>query len=556
MIALVGSLVASLVCLGLLETLVKQVRLMVPYSATPAEREAVRESHNAWQSDPQIRNTIAYLSELQSDKPTKADVAAWSSTIRDNSLPLWAELLIHLRESGIEPAWPGSAQPVEVEVQPANDQAILRVLRSLDYAAPLRIGVGPLRARLIAAARDRGVSARTAEAVFWADRWSSVLAAYRPVLRELAGRLCALGRHWQQAGRSADATRAYKAAIRALTDAANDSPLPEVALLAASELEPILRELEALEPGGPAEAAENLMAFRRAWMDVSDDEMAMLPATFGPALAGDDHAGVLASITAAAGLVGYGWILAVLCLLLLAVIGATRPFGEVALTWRWGGWGAVVAPALVTVPLISIVLVVSSEAVPWIWLVSSPSLSPIIVLAPGTLLLLWIAATHLCLQPTGSASQAGLPWFAVVGGLAVVLVVGAVTVMLPFPSEAWQPPVGVQVLRRSGTVVGALSLALSLAGVVWAWRRRRGADLPAGVWSRGGLAVASAAMLVMLTAASIALVVNHRRDAQHETAFARRVTDPIAARLGPDWWDTHFSQTVSVGQGRVRPGDG
>lgn len=539
----------------MLDTLVKQVRLMVPHSAAPAEREAVRESHNAWRSDPQIRNTIAQLNILRSGNPTEADLAAWSSAAHDNGLPLWAELLVRLRKSGVERARPESARPVEVEVQPADDQAILRLLRSLDYAAPLRIGVGPLHARLIAAARDRDVSARTAEAVFWADRWSSVLAAYRPVLRELSGRLHALGRHWQQAGRSADATRAYKAAVRALTDAANDSPLPEVALLAASELEPILRELEAVDPGGRAEACENLMAFRRAWMDVPEDELAMLPATFGPALAGDDHAGVLASITAAAGLVGYGWILAVLCLILLAVIAATRPFGEVAMAWRWGGWGAVVAPALVTVPLISIVLVVASDAVPWIWLASRPSLSPI-VLAPGTLLLLWIAATHLCLQPTGSASQAGLPWFVVVGGLAVVLVIGAVTVMLPFASEAWRPPVGVQVFRRSGTVVGALSLGLSLAGVIWVWRRRRRAGLPAGVWSRGGLAVASAAMLVMLAAASIALTVNHRRDVQHETAFARRVTDPISARLGSDWWEAYFSQTAAVGQGHVRPGDG
>ena len=146
-------MVASLVCLGLLDTLVKQVRLMVPHSAALAAREAVRESHNAWRSDPQIRNTIAQLNILRSGNPTEADLAAWSSAAHDNSLPLWAELLVRLRESGVEPARPGSAQPVEVEVQPADDLAMLRLLRSLDYAAPLRIGVGPLHARLISAAR-------------------------------------------------------------------------------------------------------------------------------------------------------------------------------------------------------------------------------------------------------------------------------------------------------------------------------------------------------------------------------------------------------------------
>lgn len=540
-VALVGSLVLSLVCLSLMSTLVQQVQLMVPQPARPAEQKAVLAARSAWQADSRINNPMAQLHVLRQGDPTPAQLSQWA-TGDDNALAIWAELLVHLRAAGVTPASATSTQPVSMDVAGLNDNVITSLLGRLEYAPPVRIGIGRLHATFIGTLRDSGISARRAEGLFFADRWSNLVAVYRPVLREISGRMLASGRYYQHSGRPEQAARVYRLTARLWADVVADSPLPEVALLAADQLEPILNAMSTLGPDGPdvRPAVDALAAFRRACVDVPQRDLAVLPASLSPAITGAAHARVLGSLTAGATLLAFGWVLAVICLMLLAVVVFTRAYGAVPLTWRWGGWGAVIAPAMVIVPFVGVALVIASDVVPFVWLASKPSLG-VVLFAPGSLILHWMLASRLSLTPTGRYENAALSPRAVVVGLAAVAALASLTTLLvSMGGSSWHPPMSVRLLRGTGTVAG---LSAAVVAFVWALlgaRRRRQAGLPAGVWARGGLAVAGAAMCAMLLAAAIALAVNQHRDRAHETAFARAVNDPLAARLGPDWYTTSF----------------
>jgi hypothetical protein len=558
-IALVCSLLVSLVCLQLLGTLIQQVDLMIPRGAMLQEAPAVKAAHAAWQSDWRVGNLVAQVRIISQRDATEAELTQWSAA-PETSLAAWADLLARLRNSGIEPARRTSTQPSNAATQPAVAEEIPRLLAELDYAPPLRIGLAKAHERFLAAAQERKMSVRRAEVVFGPERSGPTLAAYRPVLRELSGRLRSLGEHYERAGRPADAILAYRAAIRGLTDMVKDSPLPEVALLAVDELEPLVRSLQKLEPARGAGALEALEQFRTRWMELPDSQIGLLPVLFGPALTPLEHQAVLSSLTASGGLLLSGWLLAVLCLMLIIIVGLSRvrsgrirpqtastpssPASALPM-WRWGGWGAIVAPVAVVVPILCVVIFLASDAVPFIWLASARSLRAII-LAPAITILVWMLATRLCLRPADPAQCRDLPRGLIFAGVALVVAAALVAAIVPMPGEPWRPPATVQFFRRAGALAGLASLLVSLTWAVWgAWSRRR-AGLPLGLWARGGLAVASTAMLMTLLAAAVALTINHRCDVRHEAAFAKAATDPIGARLGPDWWNAHFAPARSL----------
>jgi len=540
-----------LVCLGLLNTLVRQINLMVPHAVTPNEQKAVQVARAAWQSDRRINNPLAVLNVLYQRNPDEQELGDWAR-MTDNSLPIWAELLSRLREAGIEPVRPTTTQPQDAEnLTPATSQidtAVSGLIARLEYAPPLRLGLARLHETFLTTLTERGVSARRAEAIFRGDRWSGAVAVYRPVLRELNGRLLALAHHHQQAGRPAEATRVYRAAIRMWTDVVADSPLPEVATLAAAKIDFVLREAGAIELGPATRpVAEALQSFQHTWVDVPQNEINLIPLTFEP-VATDAHRRVVKSLVAGGALVGFGWALAVVCLVLLAAVVILRPRGLVPLAWRWGGWGAVVAPAVVSLPLIAVVLMVASDAVPFIWLTSLRSL-PAVVFAPATLLFLWLLATEWCLIPTTADGGRGrLPVRSLAGGLLLIVASAGVATFIPLNGESWSPPVGVQLFRRLGTVVGLLAGIIFVVWLFWGWRRRRSANWPAGVWARGALAVASTSMAVMLAAATIGLALNQHRDRLHEAAFAAAAMDPVGSRLGSDWWAKYFAPARALSE--------
>lgn len=556
---MLGSLVATVICLRFLGTLTRQVDLMVPRAAMQREVGAVKAANAAWRSDRQSAAIVAQLSVLAERDPSGEEIARWRE-LPEGSLAAWGEMLAALRQAGVPAIGGPATRPAAPATRPASNNNLARLLAGMEFAQPLRVGLSRVHDRWLAAAETEGLSVRRAEAIFHWERCRPPLSAYRPVLRELSGRLRGLAEAYEQAGRPTEAALAYRVAIRGLTDAVADSPQPEVALLAAAELEPIVGRLERLQGAGPSGAGDALARLRAGWMEIPAGEIGLMPALFGPSLAASEERAALASLTVAAGLLMCAWLFAAFCLILLIVVGFTRPRAERARArsggtgvdssaflpaWRWGAAGAIVATAIVVLPILALCLFLGSSAVPLIWLTSARSLGAI-VFSPFVSILLWLAATRLCLRPARAPQTTTLPRFIVLAGLAVVLAAAIAGVLVPAHGEPWRPPPSIQFFRRAGTLAGIASVFVSAVWMFWAERARRKAGLPFGTWARGALAVASSVLMVLLVSSAVALAANRQRDARHEQAFFRAVGEPIAARLGTGWWNDCFAPSRSL----------
>ncbi|MBI4578986.1 MAG: hypothetical protein HY718_04745 [Planctomycetes bacterium] len=537
---LAASLLLTVLCLPLLDTVIEQVRLMVPsLDPAPGEAAAIQAAHRAWQADRRTRDAMTQFHVLTRRDPTDDELGSWLEASPDNALPILADLLVRLRRSGIGP----SSQPASAS-QPAIDDQVAGLLQQLENGPPLRPMVARLRTVFVAALRDRALSARRAEVLFDAVRWSSPLVDYRPIVREAADRLMALGGEYRRQSRPADARRAYAGGIRVLTDAVEDSPLPDVALLVAARLPAAIHELQAAGGAKPdqAEAAiRHLQQFRQEWMEPGIDDVALLPAIAEPAVAAEFQREAVGALVAAVGVLAGGGLLLLVCLALIVVVLVRQRMGDVPLVWLWQGAGAFIAPGIVVAAAVVPVLLLAGGSLPFVWLFSGRSLGPL-MLAPMNLLVVWMLAVRICLRPGPPFERAVVPLPAVLGGVLFALIVAVFAwTYLPVRPEAWRPPADVQVFRRVGTVAGLACILVLMTWTVWGWWRRRRAGLPAGAWARAGLAVASSSLGVLLLFAVIALGVDHRRDARHEAAFARAAADPIADRLGPQWWSAYFA---------------
>jgi hypothetical protein len=283
-----------------------------------------------------------------------------------------------------------------------------------------------------------------------------------------------------------------------------------------------------------------LRDFYDAWMQVSDREIALLPATLGPAPARAAQDRVLAGMTTAAALVLCGWMLALVCLAQIFVIAVTRPFGPPPWRWRWSGWAPAAAGAMIALPVLVLVPAVAWGTMPFIWLFSGRSIGAMVLLSTSVPLA-WMTATRIFVVPPEAMRAGMLSRRAVLAGLALLLLVGfLVAVLVPMDGAVWRPPAGVQVLRRIGGSVGLAAIAILVVWTILGVRSRRRAGVRAGMWARAGLAVASAGLVPLLAAAAVALAANAYRDARHAEAFSRAVADPVSDRLGPDWYGRYF----------------
>ncbi len=553
---LVGALVLSLICLGGIDTLTHQVSLMAPPSWSAAEQQAIEDARRTWRADRQVNNTIHAFLRLHQGNPSAQELSTWVAGEADNGLPLLAEVLVRLRAADIgsstqpaaasQPTSRGSTAPTATTR--AFDEQIPVLLKRLETAPPLRLQATRLREILVDAMTRRGIEPRRAEHLIASVRAFTPLADYRPVIRELVNRLLAMGQRCRDDHRPADAELAFAAVVRLLTDMISDSPLPDVALLAAERLPEAVRDLHAARPTGtdPELAAQAVEDFRRRWLAVSDHEISLMPTMSVPALSVALQRRALGTFTASVCLLACGWLLALIALMLIVVVLWTRRFGPVPLTWRWKGWGAVIAPVVVVMPALATILLLSCERVPFLWLFSMRSLGSVVLLPVG-LIVLWALATLSCVQPVLAPRQGGLPWPALAGGIGFVLVVVVLTaIFVPLHVESWRPPAGVQLFRRLVSAGGLACLPVLVTWLVMVVRARRRAGLPPGTWARAGLCVASSAMFIMLLAAVVGLALNARQDARHAAAFARAAGDPIADRLGPQWFEACFAPARST----------
>jgi len=353
---------------------------------------------------------------------------------------------------------------------------------------------------------------------------------------------------------------AHAAAVRLLTDLVNDSPTPDVALLAAEELPRALGRLgtdaRAAGLSGPdyprsgptislaeACAAEGLRvsSFRRRWHGaVACDQLNLIPHTGDRVLARASHDRVIRSLWAAGLCVGAWLTLGVTCLVCLVVVGVTRPPGDACPTWRWHRGAAWISSAVVCGPLIALLLVVAAADLPFTWLISYPSL-PTATAWPGLFVLTVGLASRVCVRPAGQFDKSPIP-MAAVGALALALLAIPVTgaLLLPVHSEAWRPPAGVQRFRQLGLVFGVECVAITVAWMAWGSLRRRRAGSPPGAWAHANLGAASAALLAVSVLSLMTLGINQRCDLAHQEAFARAAADPLTDRLGHTWRQDYF----------------
>ncbi len=539
-------------CLPLIDTVVQQIQLIVPHRWSTAEEYAVREADAAGQADRRANNASAMFHQLRAGNPTSQELQTWAKADPGNSLAAWAVLLVRLREAGVS-AGAGilsRTQPSRESfpaTQPAVDESFVPMLQDLLEGPPLRTSTTRYHEIFIDTLRARGISARRAEFIFDSIRWQPPFSDYRPVIRELSDRLLALGRAYARQGNQADAKLAYAAAVRALTDVVQDSPIPEVALLAAERLPVAIREFsKTANAAGGEDAASAVEHFRQDWLNMPVGEISLLPNLAIPAPAPAEQAQVLRTLVLAIGFLACGWLLALLCFVHIAIILATRHFGPVTIMWRQGARSVAAAAALAVLPAVIVLLIMASGYLPFPWLFSNPSLGTMVLL-PSGMFVCWLLAVAIFIRPLHGAGRPLLPTSAILGGLSfVAAAVLLVAAMIHWYHESWRPPMPVQIFRNLGVVASLANIPVLTVWIIWARQRTRSSGLPVATWARGGLAVASSAMLIMLFLAVIALGANARRDHQYDQSFAVAVNDPISSRMGSDWWEHYFAKARAL----------
>ncbi|HXK86029.1 MAG TPA: hypothetical protein PLS82_08365 [Phycisphaerae bacterium] len=527
-----------------IQQLIAQVKLVVRGRDNGTARQAHRALQNALRREPRL---VAVDMALRATAQGESEFAHLEELDPDNGLYAYLRLMPDLERTA-------SGSPEDRSMADAQlDAQLAARIRNLVTGRPARLYVG--RWRALAMEAHLAVRVPDRLAAYEADGVvRSYGLVYRPVLRELADGMLARAKAWREAGRSADAVRANAAVIRLMMNLVDDSPWPEVVLLAAEYIPAALRAITdgAGAAGLPPEvveqnlaAAARLEALRAAWQTYGVDEITnLLPHTGDVPPAREAHDRVLRSMLAA----GYGagaWLaLAVICMVLL-------PFARVAwysgivVRWRWGGWGRLVAVGIVIAPLLLAIVIFLGGNLSLAWLFSLPSVRGLVMPVLLTPVLVGVAA-WLCVELPAGAAAARLSrrtvWF--MAGAALVVLVGAA--IFPTLPEAWRPSPGVQLFRRLGVVVGVESLALMLIWMTWGLIRRRRLKIAPGPTAAGCLAVAAWAWMAAAVVALAVSQLNSWNDARHEKAFVAASADPLADRLGPDWRNAYFRETEAL----------
>lgn len=534
----------TLACLGvavflagfsvpLADTLVSQIRSMVPAWTPPLPPEAPAILRRALQTRPEIPSVGQALARVAGSTTGDRDLSPFRQLDSDNGLYLYLDRLARLPE-------PGESDEGDPRTSEKEIRSLLRDLRGAPQA---RLHLSSYRALVETALRDASVSSRRSavEAMRIGEGVKVLGERHRPVIRRLVQRLLAQGDAWREAGKIDEARLAYAAVVRLLTDLVDDSPLPEVALLATEGLPTALRGLDA------EEEARKVKAFRNRWHESARaDQTNLLPWMGDFTLARAAHDRTLRSLTVSVAAVGAWLVLAGISFVQLVIIAVTRPGSAVRIRWRWAGRGMWAAVGVALVPLVAFCLLVAVADVPFVWLFSYPSL-------PAFLLLFTLVpaaaglATRLCVRPADEMMKSLVPTRAAWGLLAVLLLTVVVGLAAwPVKTAGWRPPVGIQWFRQLGWVIGLECIVGTAVWVGWGVVRRRRAGLRAGVWARANLSVAAASLLAAAVVSLAVMGVNTWQNSRHREAFVEAARDPVTDRLGANWWEDHFAPAQSA----------
>lgn len=504
---------------------VAQVRLMLPQVAEPLDDRVYEDLHRRLMTDEPTASLGRALEALARGRPAESSLANLIGRGRPNGLVPHLRLLVRLRE--LERT---GAEPVEVA------SAVRSQLRRCLVAPNIRLHAADERSLAFDVFREHDVSPR--RAVVEADNSPYRLGGIRlyapDVLDELGERLTTLAVAWKGAGRNQEAQLAAMVCVRLLTDAVQESPLPELALTASERLPPALRLLDA------EAAARQASALRDRWREACNEVgPGLLPHNRGFALAAREQQRLLDAMAASTLAAGTWCVLALLCGVLVMAMMSAGTTDEIVQVWAWQGRGAWVAPLIVCLPLLAGVLILVVAHVPYEWLISWPTI-PAAVTFPLFGLLTWPLACRISVRSPGEEDGAAVPQKAIWGMCFLFVLVVIVTALVPIKDEPWRPPIGIQQLRMVVPAGAGLSAMLAIVWGVWSWIRHRGAGRPVRPRLRAGLAVASSALLVT-SAVWLALLITVRIQADcHADVLVIAAGEPIAHRLGPDWYHQYL----------------
>lgn len=449
-----------------------------------------------------------------------------------------------------------------------DDTAVLAQLVRVSSAPEVQVRILRQRQVIQEALIHEGVSQRRAALLAW-EGCTWLQQSCDKTMRELARLLTAKASAWREAGRTADAVRAHAAIVRLATDLAKESPSPGTMLLASELTASACREQardHAVNGAGsrPAsgsadtsgssssrpdprafeEAASKAAALSEAWHRIVDrDGVGVLPwmgASIHILLARPEHHRAMVSLVCS--LLALTCCATLLALLvpvgIAAVVGRMPP--DVELKWRGGQRGRWGAAALPVLPLLVFLLCLSLTGIDFTWLLSAPSIVGVVLFPSLAVALLGVAVYGFAFL-VEKESRYG--W-----SLKGVCVVGVV-LLLSLPlirglvggNVSWRPPLTVCELRAAGFVIPVLCFLLLVAWILLSVRRYRHGRFSLAVLSRAFLPVAAIAFLYASVLSFSLLWLNDSRNTTHQQAFARAAADPVADRLGPNWYQDHLT---------------
>jgi len=558
------SLVLAGFAVPFLWTVAGQLGEMVPNIGEHLWIDPYRAAAHRLLQDRQILAVRLACQRLAGDPGERPELEPFRQADPDNGLYAYLEVLAALREPG------GDGVALLDRVRSLRTTPRVRLYLARQYRTAQGVfgeaRVPPRRA------------ARAAEQLRYQAPYlgaPELREAHGPLLRELANRLLDRGTLWRESGRVDDAITAHTAIVRLLTDLAEDSPSPDVVLLAADRLPGALRELARDAAAGESgqridetaglaastgaacrEQADRIASLHERWHELADREgINVLPYTGGSfhvLLAPREHRNAMCSLCVTLLLMATWLVLLALCLVWLGAAFLTfRPI-DIGLAWRSGRRSQWLAAAIVCGPAVLLSVLIWVVRIDFTWLISLPSVWAV-CLWPALVPVMVGLAARLQMTPAHPAapllgSRAGV-WIP-----ALVLVLTGVLgpVLLVPQKDPWQPPGAIQSFRTVGFLVGFESVVVAGVWITAALARLRRGKFSLRLAFRMYLHVASVALLVVSLISLAGLVANHCLDRAHQRAFAEAAADPLGDRLGDAWYETYFGGARALAE-RLEP---
>jgi len=541
MLCLGVSFLIAVISIPLWRTVSNQIRLMAGVWDPVVSRSVAYEINRQYKLNryllaPRDALWMADAGQLSAEK-----LEPLSQQDSDNDLYRYLRILLRLREVAT------TTRPAQVD---ADLERLLRQ-RTKDRKASLHL---TRRQELVrTAAASRGLSMRA----------SAVLAGnamghqHRPALHELIQRLVTQGNQWRQTGCAVEAVLAHRAVVELVADLLNDSPTPDIALLAAQHLPEALSALsdDLKMPAdvkhdnglrvlaGLCEAqAARVAEFGERWHAVAaDGRVNLLPRTAEGILASAEHDRALRSMCASV-VIGFVWLVGCVITIVVLIVGAIFGIGQQSV--RASGRSTWLAVAGVTMMPAVMLCWLTWADIRFEWLFSLPTLPfsnvvpawlpfwlPGVVLAAAIVLVVFSVVSNLCLAVRNETRTVSR--WALTSGVMVLFTFFVILLFWPIGTERWQPPASIQRLRVLWLVVGVVVVLVAFGWLtVFALRGKGGL----GIRCRWVSVVAARTLLMISLIGFGCLIVNLRNDRLHAQVFSEAVHDPVADRLGRKDW--------------------